>query len=60
MPWGLGDAAHKTKKASTPAKKKRWAITANALLAQTGDEAKAIRIANAMAKKAKNPKGKRK
>ncbi len=52
MPWTPknGPARH-TKKASTPAKKKQWAATANAVLKKTGDDATAIKIANAAVKR---------
>lgn len=51
MPWTLASAGKHTRKASTPATKKQWTSTANAVLAKTGDEAKAIKIANAAVKK---------
>ena len=58
MPWPLSAALGKTKKATTKAKKQQWASTANAVLAKSGDEGKAVRIANASVKKnrAKKPK----
>jgi len=46
-----------TKKANTPAKKRQWASTANAVLEKTGDEARAIRTANAAV--AKHPSKKK-
>lgn len=46
MPWSPKDAKGKTKDASTPEKRKRWAAIANHVLARTGDEAMAIRMAN--------------
>lgn len=55
MPWKAGDAKGKTRKAKTPAQKKRWSRTANAVLNKTGDEGKAIRIANAQAKRKSSP-----
>jgi len=51
MPWKANDAKHKTKKAKSKSEQKRWAATANAVLKKTGDDAKAIRIANASVKK---------
>lgn len=51
MPWTLSSGLKHTKKANTPAKKKQWASTANAVLKKTGDEGKAIKIANAVIKK---------
>jgi len=55
MPWSASDADGHTKKADTPAKKKRWAETANAARAKAIKDGKsekeadasAIRIANA-------------
>lgn len=43
MPWNPGDASRFKKDAANP---KRWAEIANAILRETGDEGKAIRIAN--------------
>jgi len=58
MPWTVGDAFGKTRKANTPAKKKQWRSTANSVLKSGKSEASAIRIANAAV--AKHPsKGKR-
>ena len=51
MPWSMRDAPAHTKKADTPAKKKQFATVANKVLAESGDEGKAIRIANAAVKK---------
>jgi hypothetical protein len=48
MPWTAGDALGHTKKANTPAKQRRWAKIANKTLDKTGDEARAIREANAV------------
>ena len=53
MPWKSTSARKHTKKASTPAKKRQWAKTANAVLKSTGDEGKAVRIANSAVKKRK-------
>ena len=57
MPWTpkSGPSRH-TKKANTPARKKAWSATANAVLKKSGDEGKAVRIANYVVKK----KGKKK
>lgn len=59
MPWKPGDAKKKTKAASTPAKEKKWAATANSVRGKSGDDAKAIKIANTVVKKhpAKKKKG---
>ena len=58
MPWKLGDALRKTKQATTPKKKKQWTTVANTVLAKSGDEGKAIRIANSQVKKARSHKKK--
>ena len=55
MPWTAGDALKHTKKAKTTAQKRAWALIATKVLAEYGDEGKAIRIANAAMRK----KGKR-
>lgn len=51
MPWTMESAIKHTKRAKSGATKKQWAATANAVLKKTGDEAKAVRIANAAVKK---------
>lgn len=51
MPFTMDSAAKYTKKASTPAKKKQFAATANSVLKKTGDDVAAIKIANAAVKK---------
>ena len=58
MPWTMKDAPAHTKKASSPAKKKVWSSTANAVLKKSGDDASAIRIANAQVKKSSQMKSK--
>lgn len=56
MPWKAGDAGRHTKKAKSGAAKKQWSSVANKVLKDSGDEGKAVRIANAAVKK----RGKRK
>jgi hypothetical protein len=51
MPWRPNQAEEHTKKAKSPAAKKQWAATADAVLKKTGDDGQAIRIANAAVKK---------
>lgn len=51
MPWGYGDASRHTKKASTPGAKQQWSTVANSVLHDSGDDGKAIRVANAAVKK---------
>jgi hypothetical protein len=48
MPWTAGDAERHTHKATTPALQELWAKIANETLERTGDEARAIREANAV------------
>lgn len=47
MPWTPKDATKHTKKAKSPAARKQWAAAADAVLAKTGDEGRAVRVANA-------------
>lgn len=58
MPWRMQDASRHTKKASTPASKKQWRSVANKVLGESGDEGKAVRIANAAVAKRKSAKKK--
>ena len=51
MPWKSSAASAKTKKAKSPAAKKQWASVANKVLKETGEEGRAVRIANAAVKK---------
>ena len=48
MPWTAADSSSKTKKANTPKKKEVWEKVANERLSATGDDATAIREANAV------------
>lgn len=48
MPWTPRDAYRHTKKASTPNTQRQWAHVANSILESSGDEARAIREANAV------------
>lgn len=56
MPWKPSDAVKHNKKVNTPEEQKKWAATANSVLKETGDDAKAIRIANASVGKKKGSK----
>ena len=60
MPWKSGDAKKHTKKADTAAKRLQWARVANRVLSETGDEGRAIRIANAAVAKRGKRGGKKK
>lgn len=57
MPWEPKDAGKKTKKAASPGAKKQWSTVANKVLADSGDEGKAIRIANAAVAKRRGKRG---
>jgi hypothetical protein len=48
MPWTQKEAHSKTHKANTPRKSKVWAKVANQALGKTGDDARAIKEANAV------------
>jgi hypothetical protein len=48
MPWTANDAETHTHKATTSQLKELWAKVANESLEHTGDEARAIREANAV------------
>jgi len=48
MPWRPSDAPRHTRKADTEALCAVWAEVANRTLAETGDEGRAIRVANAV------------
>lgn len=59
MPWSPSDGPSRhTKKANSPAKRKQWADVANKVREESGDEGKAVRIANAAVNKHPS-KGKR-
>lgn len=47
MPWTADDAQRHTKKADTTKRQRQWADVANSVLVSTGDDARAIREANA-------------
>lgn len=51
MPWKYTDAVSHTKKARSSAQKEEWSSVANSVLDKSGDDAKAIRIANYVIKK---------
>jgi uncharacterized protein YdaT len=53
MPWGAKDATRFTKKARSKPAKRQFAAVANAMLAKTHDEGRAIRAANSAVAKRK-------
>lgn len=48
LPWKQSDAAKHTAKADSPKKATIWAKVANRVLAESGDEGRAVRVANAV------------
>ena len=52
MPWTAADAPSHTKLATTRHLKSLWATVANKTLVKTGDDARAIKEANATVRKA--------
>lgn len=56
MPWTPKDASKKTKKANTPKEKEQWSKVANKVLKSTGNEGKAVRIANSAIAKGERKK----
>jgi len=60
MPWKMSDATRFTKKADTPSKKKQFSTVANKVLKESGDEGKAIMVANAAVKNHPSHKRERK
>ena len=53
MPWDKKSASAHTRKAKSPAAKNQWKTVANKVLKDSGNEGKAVRIANAAVKKRK-------
>ena len=53
MPWNPGDAKAKTSAADTPKRQRMWADVANRVLADTGNEGRAVREANAAVRRDK-------
>ena len=53
MPWEKKDATKHQKAAKSDADKRLWSAVANKVLHESGDEGKAIRIANAQINKKK-------
>ena len=56
MPWTPKDAGRHTHKAKSKGATKQWSAVANKVLADSGDEGKAVRIANAAVSKRKGKK----
>lgn len=53
MPWLPEDAQRHTRKADTDRLRRLWAEVANSVLAETGDEGRAVRSANAVVARAR-------
>ena len=47
MPWSSSEAQIHTGLADTPRRQRLWAEVANSVLGKTGDEGRAVRMANA-------------
>jgi hypothetical protein len=60
MPWTPSDAKKHTHKASTSKLQDQWAAVANSSLAAHGDEARAIREANAVVSRGRTRLARRK
>jgi hypothetical protein len=56
MPWQGKDAKRHTKAAKSAADQKLWSAVANSVLNKSGDEGRAVRIANAQVSKGKTNK----
>jgi hypothetical protein len=56
MPWTAKDASKKNHKVKSAKRKRQWAKVANSILARTGDDAAAVRGANAAVKKSTKKK----
>lgn len=56
MPWSARSATKHTHKAKSPKAKRQWSKVANKVLDETGDEGRAIRIANAAVAKRRRKK----
>jgi len=48
MPWQPSDSTRNTKKAKSAAARRQWSKVANSVLARTGNDARAVRSANAV------------
>ncbi|HUO53646.1 MAG TPA: hypothetical protein VMU18_02810 [Rhodoblastus sp.] len=57
MPWEPEDAPRHTRKADTEELRAVWAEVANKVLAETGDEGRAIRTANAVVARLRRGRG---
>ena len=60
MPWTAKQATKHTRKAKSPKRKRQWSKVANSILQRTGDDARAIRGANAAVKKSARKRTNRK
>jgi uncharacterized protein YdaT len=52
MPWTARDVSRHNSHVKSPKRKKQWRDVANSILKRTGDDARAIRGANSVVKKA--------
>ena len=56
MPWNQSQARRHTRKARTQKDRETWSEVANETLERTGDEARAVRTANAVIKRKRGGK----
>ena len=54
MPWIPSDAPKHNRSVKSPKRKRQWRDVANSILERTGDDARAIRGANAAVKKSQS------
>lgn len=54
MPWSPGDVSRHNRSIKSPKRKAQWSAIANSVLKSSGDDGKAIRIANGVVKKSQS------
>jgi len=54
VPWKPSQATKHNHSVKSPKRKRQWSAIANSVLKSTGDDGKAIRIANGVVKKSKS------
>lgn len=59
MPWGPSDATRHTRKANSAKRRRQWADVADSELARTGDDAAAIRAADAVVNRSYSGQGRK-
>ena len=59
MPWTARDVSRHNHRAKSPKRRRQWRDVANSILARTGDDARAIRGANAAVKKSQSARSRK-